>query len=238
MMALFFILMGTALLLILLGWAVRKGAYWLISGFAFRPKEEQAQLIESALPQKVGTLLMASGAGMILLLPLLFTSFPYAVEVIIGFMLIFLLGGIIYLSRYETPAKRKRSYFITSGIAVFTFVSIGVLMFFGYQEVELIFKKEGMEITGMYGEEIPYGDIQTVELLEKMPKATVKVDGFGTAKIAKGNFKLEGYGTSLLFIQKGFPPYLHIETKNGHIFINSPDPDTTRSWKNKLAEWD
>ncbi|WP_053365022.1 DUF3784 domain-containing protein [Bacillus sp. FJAT-27245] len=238
MLALFFILMGTALLLLLLGWAVRKGAYWLISGFAFRPKEEQEQLIENGLPQKAGTLLMATGAGMILLLPLLFTPFPYAIEVAISFMLIFLLGGIIYLSRFEIPAKRKRAYFITSGIALFTFASIAVLMYFGYKEAELIFKKDGFEITGMYGEEIPYGDIRKVELLDKMPKATVKVDGFGMATIAKGKFKLEGYGTSLLFIRKGIPPYLHIETNNGHLFINSPDPQITRSWKNKLAEWE
>ncbi|RDU36747.1 hypothetical protein DRW41_11890 [Neobacillus piezotolerans] len=234
MLALFFILMGTALLLLLLGWAVSKGGYWLISGFAFRPKEEQEKLIEAGFPQKVGKLLMATAAGMVLLLPLLFTSFPYAVEVIIGFMLIFLLGGIIYLSRYEVPEKRKKSYIISSGIALITFVSLGVLMFFGYQETELIFKKEGIEITGMYGEEIPYGDIQNVKLLEEMPKATVKIDGFGTSLIAKGKFKLDGYGPSLLFIQKGKPPYLQIKTKDRHIFINSPDPDITRSWVEKL----
>ncbi len=151
-------------------------------------------------------------------------------------MLVFLLGGIIYLSRYEVPAKRKKSYIISSGIAAFTFVSIGVLMYFGYQDADIIFKKEGFEITGMYGEEIAYEDIQKVELLEEMPKATVKVDGFGMSKIAKGRFKLVGYGTSLLFIQKGIPPYLHIETKDGHLFINSDNPEKTRSWEKKLAE--
>ncbi|WP_409273519.1 DUF3784 domain-containing protein [Neobacillus sp. SCS-31] len=234
MMALFFILLGTALLLLLLGWVVRKGAYWLISGFAFRPKEEQEKLIKEGFPQRVGTLLIATAAGMILLLPLLFTSFPYVVEVIIGFMLIFLLGGIIYLSRYETPAKRKRSYFITSCIALITFVSLGLLMYFGYEDAEMLFKKEGIEITGMYGEEIPYEDILNFKLIEEMPKATVKVDGFGTSNIAKGKFKLEGLGTSLLFIQKGKPPYLHIETKDRHIFINSHDPATTRSWAENL----
>ncbi|WP_301335723.1 hypothetical protein [Bacillus sp. FJAT-27445] len=38
MLALFFTLLGTALLFLLLGWAVRKGAYWLISGYAMRQR--------------------------------------------------------------------------------------------------------------------------------------------------------------------------------------------------------
>ena len=80
-----------------------KGGYGLISGFANRPKEEQEQLISNGYPQKMGGLLIVTAIGMIILLPLMFTSFKYVMEVQFGFMIVFLLGGIIYLSKYEVP---------------------------------------------------------------------------------------------------------------------------------------
>ena len=89
------------LLFLLLGWAIRKKeGYWLISGFANRPKEEQAQLISNGYPQKVGGLLIITAIGMIILLPLMLTPFKYATEVQFGFMAIFLMAGIIYLTKY------------------------------------------------------------------------------------------------------------------------------------------
>ncbi|AIE58973.1 DUF3784 domain-containing protein [Bacillus methanolicus] len=85
------------LLLFTLGWAIRKmEANWLIPGFSTRSEEEQQQLIENGYPQKIGTLLIATAAGMAILLPLNFTPFKYVMEVQFGFMFIFLLGGFIY----------------------------------------------------------------------------------------------------------------------------------------------
>ncbi|RHW41737.1 DUF3784 domain-containing protein [Neobacillus notoginsengisoli] len=233
---LFFVVLGTAVLFLLLGWGVRKGAYWLISGYANRSKEEQEQLLKAGYPQKIGSLLIATAVGMIVLLPLLFTSFTYKVELIFGFMIVFLLGGIIYLSRYEIPQKRKRSYVISIGIAIVTFSFLAVLMFFGYEKTELILRKDSFEITGMYGKEIPYEDIRSVELIDELPEVTFRVNGFAMSDIAKGKFKVTGHGTSLLFIQKAKPPYLLIETDDGDIFINSQHPNQTQAWERKLIE--
>ena len=55
MWGLFIVQVIVILLFILLGWAIRKKeGYWLISGFANRPKEEQEQLISNRYPTKVG----------------------------------------------------------------------------------------------------------------------------------------------------------------------------------------
>lgn len=95
-------------LFLILGWAVRfKMAYWLISGFASRPEEEKETLIENRYPQKIGSLLIGTAIGMLVLLPLSFIEFRFATEVQFGFMLVILLGGLIYLSRYEVPAKEN-----------------------------------------------------------------------------------------------------------------------------------
>ncbi|WP_248892849.1 DUF3784 domain-containing protein [Bacillus methanolicus] len=164
-----------ALLLFLFGWAIRKKkAYWLISGFATRSEEEQQQLIKNGYPQKTGALLIATAVGMIILLPLNFTPFKYAMEVQFGFMLVYLLGGFIYLSKYEVPKKRKRSYIIGSVIFVAVNGFVSVMLFLGYQDYELIAKKDTFEITGIYGDEWEYEDIKRIELMEEMPEVTWK----------------------------------------------------------------
>ncbi|NMD71357.1 DUF3784 domain-containing protein [Bacillus sp. DNRA2] len=222
-------------LFFLLGWAIRKKkAYSLISGFATRPLEEQQQLIENGYPQKTGAMLQITAVGMLLLLPLVFTDIKFAMEIEFGFMLFFLLGGFVYLSKFELPKKRKRSYIIsTSFFVVITGFVVG-LYILGYQEYELIMKKQSFEITGMYGIEWEIQDIKRIELLEEMPKVTSKQNGFGLATLAKGYFTVTGYGRSLLFIQKDHAPYLYIELSNKKIFINNENPDTTKKWYQEL----
>src|SRR3954463_12913330 len=162
---------GVILLFLILGWVIRKKeGYWLISGFASRPKEEQEQLINNGYPQKVGGLLILTAVGMLVLLPLMFTSFKYATEVQFGFMAIFLMAGIIYLTKYEVPKKRNRSYIISISLFILVIGGISVLSYFSYKGHELVTKKDSFEITGMYGDEWAYEEITRVELMGKLPE--------------------------------------------------------------------
>lgn len=106
MLIIFFIQLLVVLIFLLIGWAiVKKEAYGLISSFRSRPKEEQEELIQNGYPQKTGKLLIGTAIILLMMLPLLFTSFPYAIEAQIGVMVFLLLGGFIYLSKYEVPKK-------------------------------------------------------------------------------------------------------------------------------------
>jgi Domain of unknown function (DUF3784)/Bacterial PH domain len=225
------------LLFAILGWAVRKKeGYWLISGFASRPKEEQEELIRNGYPQKMGGLLIVTAIGMLFLLPLMFTSFRYAMEVQFGFMFIFLMGGMIFLTKYEVPIKRKRSYIISISSFIVIIGGLSALSYFSYQGYELVTKEESFEITGMYGNEWEYEDITSIELMEKLPEVTVRTNGVGLPALSKGHFKVRGYGSSLLFIQKGSSPYIYIELGNKKIFINDKDSDQTRLWFEQVSE--
>lgn len=225
------------LLFLFFGWAiVKKEWYWLISNFNGRPKDEQQQLIKNGYPQRVGKLMLATAAGMALLLPLSFTSFPYSIEVQFGFMIVFLLSGLIYLCKYEVKEKRRRSYIFSSLLAIGTIGFIVGLSITGYQDFDLKDNGDSFEITGMYGEAWDYTDIRHVELLQEMPEVTWKENGFGLATLAKGHFKVKDYGSSLLFIHKDAQPYLFIETDDEKIFINSKRPNVTEEWYDLLSE--
>lgn len=219
----------------ILGWAIRyKKNYWLISGFAGRPAAEQEELIQNKMPQKTGGLLLATAIGMLILLPLAFTGFTYAMEVQIGFMLLFLLGGSIYLSKFEIPRKRKRMYWFTSILSFAVIGFISGLTYLGYQKPDLAITEDTFEITGMYGDEWPIESITKLELLEEMPEVTWKENGFGLSTLAKGRFTVEGYGSSLLFIHKE-APYIYIEMGRKHIFINGENEEQTLKWHEQLA---
>ncbi|KAF0825461.1 DUF3784 domain-containing protein [Cytobacillus firmus] len=225
------------LLFLILGWAVRfKKAYWLISGFASRPEIEQEQLINSGYPQKTGSLLIGTAVGMLVLLPLSFTGFRFAMEVQFSFMMIVLLGGFIYLSKYEVPSKRKRSYIIALILFIVTLGPLIYLTVSSHKGYEMALAEDSFEISGMYGDEWDYRDIQSVQLLEEMPEVTWKQNGIGLPTLSQGHFKVTGYGSSLLFIQKGHTPILYIELKDEKIFVNSKDSAETESWHKVMKE--
>jgi hypothetical protein len=220
-----------SLLFLILGWAItKKGAYGIISGFASRTIEEQKQLIENGFPQKVGKLFNFTGIGMIILFPLTFTGFSSALEVQFGFMLVSLLGGLVYLSKYEIPHKRKRTYIINMTMFIVIISGIAILSSYGYGDYELVVKDKSFEITGMYGDEWKIEDIKRLELMEKMPTITSKQNGFGTGTIAKGIFNVEDYGNSLLFIKKEITPILHIQVGTKDIFINGKNGGVSEEW--------
>ncbi|WP_338469503.1 DUF3784 domain-containing protein [Niallia sp. XMNu-256] len=223
-------------LFFLLGWVIRfKEQYMLLSGFNNRPEAEQKELIERGYPQKAGSLLIYTAVGMLLLFPLIFTSFPYVVEVQYGFMTLFLLGGFIYLSRFEIPAKRKKSLWYGS---IFSTVVIGfivILFYIGSQSNDLIVKRDTFEISGMYGNEWKLADIERIQVLTELPKVHYKENGFNAGNLLKGNFYLETFGSSLLFIRGG-SPYLLIVTKDKTIFINGEDSKETQQWYKKLND--
>ncbi|KAB2331857.1 DUF3784 domain-containing protein [Bacillus mesophilum] len=222
----------------LLGWAVRfKQAYYLISGFNTMSEDEQRQLIQNGYPQKVGSLLICTAIGTLVLLPLLFTPFPYAFEVIFGFILLFLLGGFVYLSRYELKHKRKKGYIISISLLIIVVGGVALLMTFTYQDYEVILENKKMEITGMYGQQWPIDELKSVELLDEMPEIGFKTNGVGVGTLAKGHFNVKGYGNSLLYIFTDSNPIILIETSKKPIFLNNQSPTVTEDWFNKLRKY-
>ncbi|MCM3585623.1 DUF3784 domain-containing protein [Mesobacillus maritimus] len=223
------------MLFLFFGWALLyKKAYWLISGFATRPEEEQEELIRNGSPQKTGKLMFATAIGMLILLPLYFLPFKYAIEVQFGFMLLFLMGGMVYLSKYEVVHKRKKSYLISSVLFIAIIGFVGTIYMIGLQSYDLIVKDDKFEITGPYGEEWDLNKIQSIHLLDEMPEVTWKNNGFGLATMSKGYFTVTDYGVSLLFIRKDSPPYLYIKVAGDRIFINGENSTETKEWYQSL----
>ena len=71
-------------------------------------------------------------------------------------------------------------------------------------------------------------EIQSCEMLEKMPEITLRTNGIGLPNVRIGHFRVSGIGKCRLYINLKYPPFVHVTTVSGkHIFFNTKDPEVT-----------
>lgn len=228
----FFVAMGFALIVHGGLWylIVKKKRYELISGFALRPKEEQELLMENGYVEATGKLLFYSWWLLFIAVLAYIFRLPYVFEIGLAVFLVFLLGGTIYIQRYEVKRKRKKYIWLTSGIAVAVIALIVVLGYYGFRENEVVVQPGKLIVMGEYGEEWSTRDIEEVQLLKELPEVVFKANGFAAYGRLKGEFVLEKpYGRGKLFIVKSSSPYLYVKRRDGaYIMLNRRTPEETK----------
>lgn len=232
---------GLLIFLIVMGWTLlitggiaylilKKKEYGLISGFGNRPKEEQEYLIENGYIDKIGKVLLYTFYSMILVVVLVIFRVPYGMEIGFGLLLVTVLGGLVYVQRFEVPHKRKKYTWIYGLLSV---VSIGLIVggyIIGNLDNDVTVEEGQFIINGMYGIEWDIQEIEEVELLDKLPKVLSKKDGFNTETIQKGNFELEEpYGKGKLFIKGEEGPFLFVKKKEDYVLLNREDSQETKN---------
>ncbi|MBS4201810.1 DUF3784 domain-containing protein [Bacillus sp. FJAT-49732] len=242
---------GTIIFIIVMGWAliihggltyliVKKKEYSLISGFLNRPKEEQEYLIQNGYMEALGnifkiTFYLFAATFIAGLLPI-----PYGFEIGLAIFLLALLGGLIWMQKYEVPHKRKKMYWITGGIMAVTIALVGGLTIAGWVDNEVTVNQENFKISGMYGVEWTIEDITSVELLEELPEVIMKSNGFAASGQLKGRFQLEEpYGSGLLFVNGKNKPYLYVTTKKDYLILNRKNSEDTKNiYESLLKVWE
>ncbi|HEY4599949.1 MAG TPA: DUF3784 domain-containing protein [Cerasibacillus sp.] len=245
---------GTIIYIITMGWTliifggltyliVKKKDYFLISGFYKRSEEEKVYLQKSGYLNAMAKAMTISFWIFTLTFIVGLLPIPYGFEIGIGIFLIVLLGGMIWIQRYEVPYRRKRATWTTAIISIVTLGFIIAIFVVGYIDNEIKVNQDIFEITGMYGLELDIDDIEHITLLDELPEVIMKTNGFATTNLLKGRFQLvEPYGTCTLFIQKRTNPVLYIQTKDDYVMIARKDANETRvlhdlliQEKNRLA---
>ncbi len=131
--------------------------------------------------------------------------------------------------------KNRAFYFILIILAVTMFFTMGLLIS-GSKDPEYLFSVNSLSISGMYGKEINFSEINSVKLLDELPAIRSRTNGFATAKVLKGNFRLNDGRRVILFVKKNNPPYIEIGMKGNDLYINTQVSDSTISIYKRLAE--
>lgn len=114
-----------------------------------------------------------------------------------------------YLKAIEQSNK------IGTVILVGALVLFGILVALGFKEDKLFFNSGSIEFKGSYGEVVTESEIQSIELVNDIPKITMKTHGFALGTINKGYFKTEEGEIVKLILNSDMKPYILLTKHNG-----------------------
>ncbi|WNS46265.1 DUF5808 domain-containing protein [Paenibacillus sp. MMS20-IR301] len=80
----------------------------------------------------------------------------------------------------------------------------------------------------MYSYSFSLSDVQKLTLAESLPQAVRRMNGIATDTVAIGNFELNQFGESKLYISKNSPPYIVIRLPDLYVLYNHKEAAETR----------
>ena len=78
-------------------------------------------------------------------------------------------------------------------------------------------------------------DIESVTLVDNLPRILRRTNGFSSGGLLRGNFLLEEWGRGKLFINRNSPPYLVVRTRDTFVVVNFEAAARTRELYGQLT---
>lgn len=136
----------------------------------------------------------------------------------------------------ELKKEKEYSGFILAVILLFVGLFMpAILIVAGSREHTATAGSQALEIKGIYGISLRYSDITAIDSVPNLPSIKRRTNGFAAGKTLKGNFTLSDGTRVKLFITKGTPPYINVQTSETNIWINFKDPERTRRLYGELV---
>lgn len=132
-------------------------------------------------------------------------------------------------------AKTGKTARIAWGFAWVVMVFAALTLALSFRPTRITVGEEAIKISGMYGREIPFSDIVSVDLLDEMPPIAMRTNGSDTGKQAKGHFKFKNGEKCMLFIHKQ-APYIQLRTTTNLYYLNLSDKEKTVELFESLKE--
>ena len=88
---------------------------------------------------------------------------------------------------------------------------------------------------GLHGADVALADIESVALVDELPRILRRTNGFSSGGLLRGNFTLDRWGRGKLFINRDSPPYLVVRTRDSFVVVNFEDAAGTRELYGQLT---
>ena len=138
------------------------------------------------------------------------------------------------IQRFKPPASMSTPQSVRTkkiGLGASAVITIAVLALVAWNALPSQFKLQDnqLQITGAYGLNIGYSEIDDIRLQTEMPAVGMKTNGLNLGPILKGHFNVEGMGSTRLFLRSAHGPICIITLKNNPspVLINFSDPAET-----------
>ena len=184
-----------------------KEAYWLISGINFTPRGTVRERYDltgltkhlARMCALIGMVLLISGIGAFLGIEVLFAGTLFSIFIIIP---IFMFGT----ERYMYVGRKTQRIVNIAITALLAIVAVFVIVttVIGAKPPAILITDDRIAIQSMYGTEIPFDSIQSVDMFDLTGRDITKLNGFNMGDNLKGKFDVDGIGTVTVY-QQGKP---------------------------------
>jgi hypothetical protein len=146
-------------------------------------------------------------------------------------------SGYGYTINMASKAGKAFMYGMFGFLALILVGVTGITMWadFGEVEMKMVSDNNIIEIQApMYGYQFDADDIISIDMVDDIPGG-IRTNGISTNRYSLGNFDIDGYGKSKLYIVRG-APYIVIELDDLYVFINGDTEEQTQEYYNQLIE--
>ena len=237
-----YIIIGTGLLFIAMAFLVTENnSKYLLSGYNTMSEAERTKVdIKSYIPyfKKFHLFLGVSFIAIGLLLH--FAIGESASGIFIGVYPI--LAYIYFMRESNKYWKGSSSKWNKIGLYVLvaTLILVVGLLAMGFKENQIVIAPDSVQFQGSYGEILNASEIQSVALVDHLPKITSKTNGFALGSVKKGYFKTkEGEKVKLILNSESKAYLLFTKTNGDKIYFSAkekPSLDLYNEIKNVYPE--
>lgn len=97
-----------------------------------------------------------------------------------------------YQTKHLTnTGTNKRLYRLGTGVLIATLLFIIGLFVWSERDSDAQVTELGLEVSGAYGVNVPFSEIDSVALLEELPQVLTRIHGISTGAVSKGKYKGE-----------------------------------------------
>ena len=134
------------------------------------------------------------------------------------------------------PAWRNRARLMVAGISLVVVAWIAWSFYTYSQPPSVDISSFRFNVgTGMHGADVALADIESVTLVDELPRILRRTNGFSSGGLLRGNFTLDQWGGGKLFINRDSPPYLVVRARGTFVVVNFENAARTRELFGQLG---
>ena len=201
--------LGLGILFISLGFIVTEAnAGTLLSGYNTMSKDDQAKFPLKEYLGKFRQFHLYFGISFITISTLIglfwdkdILVYHIGITPIIAYLLFFIKTKDIDKSSSSSTKVQAK---IGAGVLLATLIFVIILFVWSERESSMQIYKDEVSISGPYGLTIPFAEMDSIVLLEKIPKIRLRLNGISTSSVSKGKFKGAGQSRYHLLLDKPY----------------------------------
>jgi hypothetical protein len=201
--------LGLGILFISLGFIVTEAnAGTLLSGYNTMSKDDQAKFPLKEYLGKFRQFHLYFGISFITIGTLIglfwdkdVLGYHIGITPIIAYLFFFIKTKDIDKSSSSSTKVQAK---IGAGVLLATLIFVIILFVWSERESRMHMYKDEVSISGPYGLTIPFNEMDSIVLLEKIPKIRLRLNGISTSSVSKGKFKGAGQSRYHLLLDKPY----------------------------------